>query len=136
MTKIIIGTIVLVIALFSFLAFSGPSHTQTVSRSQNGTQFIETYKKTPNAVLIDVRTPSEFASGHLENSINLDFDNQNFSLEMQKFDATKTYFVYCRSGNRSGQAIILMKKNGIQDIYELQGGLVSNQSTLSLVTGI
>lgn len=99
-----------------------------ISPSSSGTQikgkdFVEKYNTTPNAVLVDVRTPSEFASGHITSAINIDFENQSFSSEIKKLDINKTYFVYCRSGNRSGQAIALMKANGIKNIYELQGGI-------------
>lgn len=101
----------------------------------SGTDFMEKYKSTPSAVLLDVRTPSEFSAGHIEHAVNIDFENQSFSSEIKKLDPTKTYFVYCRSGNRSGQAISLMKANGIHTIYELQGGIVSNKDTITLVQG-
>lgn len=99
-----------------------------------GVDFIKKYSEATNAVMLDVRTPSEFQAGHIDKAVNIDFENQTFLSEIKKLDSSKTYFVYCRSGNRSGQAISVMKANGIKDIYELQGGLNSNTSTVSLVT--
>ena len=99
-----------------------------------GDVFTEKFKSTPGAVLVDVRTPGEFSTGHIDKAINIDFENQTFLSEIKKLDVNKTYFVYCRSGNRSGQAISLMKANGINNIYELQGGIVSNKDYVTLVT--
>lgn len=99
-----------------------------------GAAFLERYNGTPNAVMVDVRTPAEFSAGHIEKAINIDFENQSFVEEIKKLDTTKAYFVYCRSGNRSGQAVPLMKAAGIKNISELQGGIVSNGAAVSLVT--
>jgi rhodanese-related sulfurtransferase len=99
-----------------------------------GADFIEKYNSTSNSVLLDVRTPSEFLSGHIDKAINIDFENKIFLSEIKNLDVNKTYFVYCRSGSRSGQAISLMKANGIKNIYELQGGIVSNKDSVTLVT--
>ncbi len=100
----------------------------------SGLDFIEKFNTTPNSVLVDVRTPGEFLAGHIDKAINIDFENQSFLSEVKKLDVNKTYFVYCRSGNRSGQAVALMKANGIKNIYELEGGVVSNKNTVTLVT--
>lgn len=89
----------------------------------NGKDFLDKYNTTPNAVLMDVRTPDEFSAGHINGAIDVDYDNQSFESEIKKLDISKTYFVYCRSGNRSGKAITIMKTNGIKNIYELQGGI-------------
>lgn len=101
-----------------------------------GSQFLSTYASTPGAVLLDVRTPEEFAAGHIKDAVNIDFENQTFLSEIQKLDTAKTYFVYCRSSNRSGKAITLMKESGIKNIYELQGGIILNKDTVQLVTGV
>jgi rhodanese-related sulfurtransferase len=111
--------------------------TLTLTKSSSGllgSDFINKYNSTSNSMLLDVRTPSEFLAGHIDKAINIDFENQTFLSEIKKLDVNKTYFVYCRSGNRSGQAISLMKANGIKNIYELQGGIVSNKDSVTLVT--
>lgn len=70
----------------------------------------------PNTVIVDVRTPAEFASGHVEGSVNIPLDKVPESLE--KFRSMKTPIVLCcRSGQRSGQALQWLKQQGIEDIY-------------------
>jgi rhodanese-related sulfurtransferase len=73
--------------------------------------------------LLDVRTPAEFDAGHIQGAINVDFENVNFQSEVKKLDVSKTYFVYCRSGNRSSQSVVIMRNSGIKNIYDLQGGI-------------
>jgi phage shock protein E len=64
------------------------------------------------AAVIDVRTPDEVATGHLHGSINIDIEGADFDAQMNALDKTKNYVVYCRSGNRAGQAIDWMTQNG------------------------
>jgi rhodanese-related sulfurtransferase len=93
----------------------------------SGQAFMQSFSITPGAVLLDVRTPAEFTAGHIAGASNIDFENQSFISEIKKLDLSKTYFVYCRSGNRSGQAVNLMKENGIKNIIDLQGGITGNK---------
>ena len=78
-----------------------------------------TYAEEKNMIVIDVRTPEEFKSSHVEGSINIDFLNPNFMKEIAKLDKNKKYKVYCRSGNRSGQAEKLMKTLGFSDVENI-----------------
>ena len=80
-----------------------------------------------SVVLLDVRTPGEFVSGHIAGAKNVDFDAASFASEILKLDKTKTYAVYCRSGNRSGQAAALMAKDGFKSIFNLEGGIINWQ---------
>jgi rhodanese-related sulfurtransferase len=135
MKKVAIGAVALIIIVSGFSLIGASESTSTaVVTPLNGQDFISTYRETDGAVLLDVRTPGEFTGGHVQGAINVDFNSPSFSGEMQKLDKTKPYFVYCRSGNRSGQAVLLMRKAGIQNIVELKGGIVSNQDTIELVT--
>lgn len=121
----VVATIVIVfIALFSM-----GNNTKL-----SATEFIEKYLNTPNAVLLDVRTPSEFSDGHIDQAINIDFQNTSFVSDIKKLDTTKSYFVYCRSGSRSGQAVSVMRSSGIEHIYELKGGLISNPDIIKFTT--
>ncbi len=99
-----------------------------------GAEFVQNYTTTPDAVLLDVRTPREFSSGHIDTAVNIDIEDPSFATEIKKLDTSKTYFVYCRSGNRSAQAVSLMKSLGITHMYELRGGLMSNVDQVQLVT--
>ena len=78
----------------------------------------------PGVVLLDVRTPMEFEEGHLENAINIDFQSGTFEEEISKLDKETTYAVYCRSGNRSGQAAEVMAGLGFTNIYDMDGGVI------------
>jgi rhodanese-related sulfurtransferase len=78
-------------------------------------------QKNPGDVLLDVRTPQEFSDGHIKNAINIDLANPNFALEIQKLDKTKTYIIFCRSGNRALTASQEMSKIGLKTVYSKQG---------------
>lgn len=66
-----------------------------------------------DAVILDVRTPEEYAAGHLEGAVLLDFNGGQFAAGFPNLDPDAEYVVYCRSGNRAGQAVALMEKAGI-----------------------
>jgi rhodanese-related sulfurtransferase len=73
--------------------------------------------------VIDVRTPEEFAAGHLEGAALIDFYADSFATEIAALDRDETYLIYCRSGNRSGQAHVLMQELGFEQVYDLDGGV-------------
>ena len=75
-------------------------------------------------VTLDVRTPGEFNEGHIEGAQLIDFQSGNFENEIAALDKTKTYAVYCRSGNRSGQAVKVMREAGFKNLYNLNGGVI------------
>ena len=76
-----------------------------------------------NVQLIDVRTPYEFSSGHIENAVIVDFFNQNnFRATFKKLDKKKPLYLYCRSGNRSSRAAKQLAGLGFEKIYDLKGG--------------
>jgi len=87
--------------------------------------FKKQFKKAKNKVLIDVRTPEEFAEGHLRKAQNIDYQNDNFKEQISKLDKSKTYFLYCRSGKRTAGAAEVMQKTGFENIVVLEGGLLA-----------
>lgn len=87
-----------------------------------GRLFKKEFEETPNAVLLDVRTPAEFKSGAIEGALNIDFFSSAFASSVGSLDKSKTYFIYCRSGNRSAQACKMMYKMGY-DVRNLMGGI-------------
>lgn len=74
-------------------------------------------------VILDVRTPAEYAQGHIAGAINIDFYSPAFEETVKALDRDDTYFIYCRSGNRSGQARNLMEGLGFAEVYNLSGGI-------------
>lgn len=75
-----------------------------------------------HAVLLDVRSPSEFNSGTIKGAKNSNMMSPSFSSEIGKMDPSKTYFVFCRSGARSGMAAKMMSKVGLK-VINLKGGI-------------
>jgi len=74
--------------------------------------------------VIDVRTPEEFADGHLDGATLIDFYDADFAEQIAELPADQEYLVYCRSGNRSGQAVQIMEGLGFDQVYDLDGGVV------------
>ena len=72
---------------------------------------------------IDVRTPQEYAGGHIGNAINIDFNSADFKEKINKLDKKARYIVYCRTGVRSAAASEVMAKLGFMDIYNMAGGV-------------
>ncbi len=79
----------------------------------------------PDFVIIDVRTPEEFAEGHVEKAINIDYYSETFRDELNNLDKNKTYLVYCRSGNRSGNALNIMAELNFKEVYNMSGGIIA-----------
>ena len=71
------------------------------------------------AVVIDVRTPGEFGSGHLDGAVNIDVQAADFVSQIRSLDPAGRYLVYCRSGNRSAAAIDIMRSLGFTDLTDL-----------------
>ena len=83
----------------------------------------------PDFVIIDVRTPGEYASGHIEDAINIDFYAEDFDEQLDELDRDKIYLIYCQSGNRSGKALDKMEALGFQEVYNMLGGIVNWERT-------
>ena len=76
-----------------------------------------------DAVVLDVRSPAEVNEGVIPGYKMINLMSPIFKSEIRKLDKTKTYLVYCRSGNRSGQACQLMTEMGFEKVYNLRGGI-------------
>lgn len=77
--------------------------------------------------LLDVRTSDEYREGHIKNSTNYCVTTNEFVDKMTRLDKEKPVYVYCRSGNRSAKATKILKENGFQKIFEIEGGIISWQ---------
>jgi rhodanese-related sulfurtransferase len=78
----------------------------------------------PGVMVVDVRTPEEFAAGHIEGAVNYNVEGPDFAAQIGALDPAGTYAVYCRSGNRSQAAVSAMAQAGIPGIYELESGII------------
>ena len=89
-------------------------------------EWTKRYNEDENAVLLDVRTEGEYYQGHIPNSILIDiYKGQGFIYKIDELDKSKNYYVYCRSGARSGQACRIMNKLGFENAYNLVGGIIN-----------
>lgn len=76
----------------------------------------------PEVRIIDVRTPKEFADGHISGAVNIPVSDPDFGQRVSKLDPAGVYAVYCRSGNRSQPAVAQMQAAGIANVIELDSG--------------
>ena len=83
------------------------------------------------AVVIDVRTPAEYAAGHLSGAINLDVESTDFAATVGRLDTDGQYLLYCRSGSRAGVAASQMSGMGFAHVTNL-GGLDAAATTTGL----
>jgi rhodanese-related sulfurtransferase len=103
------------------------TQTQIISNitSKEAVTFIENNRDNPDFIILDVRTPKEFAEGYIEGAINLDYYSATFRAELNKLDKNKTYLVYCRSGRRSEGSLDLMRQLGFGRAYNMLGGIIN-----------
>ena len=80
-------------------------------------------KEWGDLVVLDVRTPEEFAQERIENAINVDYYSNTFKDDLDKLDKEARYLLYCRTSNRSGSALSTMKSLDFQEVHHLLGGI-------------
>jgi phage shock protein E len=68
--------------------------------------------------VIDVRTPEEYEEGHVIGAQLIDFQSDDFQQQIDELERDQAYVLYCRTGNRSGQAAELMHELGFTDVYD------------------
>jgi rhodanese-related sulfurtransferase len=90
-------------------------------------ELIEKNHGNPGFVVLDVRTPAEFASGHLPGAVNVDFRSPDFQAQAGTLAKGKSYLVYCRTGHRSGLALPILQRLGFTSLYHLEGGITGWQ---------
>ena len=91
--------------------------------------------KDATSTIIDVRSPEEFAAGHLEGAINLDYEGGTLESELGSLDQDAAYIVYCQSGRRSALATTLMTEAGFTEVTDLGGIDAAAMSTdLPIIT--
>ena len=85
--------------------------------------FRDTSSKAKCLMILDLRTPQEYGSGHLNGSINLDFKSPSFTDQIARLDRDNAYLLYCRTGVRSARALLLMRYLGFRELYNLTKGI-------------
>lgn len=87
-------------------------------------EFNGQFKDYPESILLDIRTPEEYAKGHLLKAINVDWLSGEFEARISTLDTASRVFIYCLGGGRSASAALKMKEMGFKEIYELEGGIL------------
>lgn len=111
----------LILPLLLLLSACGNSQETSVLEA---TAFSSKIAETPEAIVLDVRTPEEYAEGHIDRAVNIDWNSDAFDAEVQQLDKEQPVFVYCLAGGRSTAAVEQMRKLGFRNIYELKGGML------------
>jgi rhodanese-related sulfurtransferase len=112
-----------IVLISSLLLLVGCSTSTTGATSMDVLEFSKKITES-GVVILDVRTPGEFAEGYIEGARMIDFQGGSFETEIASLDKDVTYAVYCRSGNRSGQAVKIMQDAGFRNLYNLEGGVI------------
>jgi rhodanese-related sulfurtransferase len=87
--------------------------------------WVSQFEADENAVILDVRTESEYDEGMIPNAINIDiYEGQGFIAKIEALDKSKNYYVYCRSGSRSAKACEVMNSLGFENTFNLLGGFI------------
>tara|TARA_Y100000588_G_C13712101_1_gene693417 strand:+ start:96 stop:494 length:399 start_codon:yes stop_codon:yes gene_type:complete len=99
--------------------------TAVFGQTNNDLEIDEFVKKMASEkyLLIDVRTAEEFAAGHIQGAINIDYYSADFSNQIEKIGKEKPVLLYCRSGNRSAKSMQMMYEMGFVEVKHLDGGI-------------
>ncbi len=118
------------------IACDGNKNDKTKSSKTVNTETFSKETNESDVQIIDVRTPEEFAQGHIENAININIMDNNFETEISKLDKSKKTLVYCKSGGRSSDAAQKLSSMGFENISNLEGGLLAWQNAgLKVIQG-
>ena len=96
--------------------------------AQEAKLLIDKHQSDADFVILDIRTPYEYQQGHIPGALLIDYRNTHFKELLGRLDRTKTYLVYCRSGNRSGRALGIFSNLGFDQIYHLSRGILEWQA--------
>jgi rhodanese-related sulfurtransferase len=117
----ILGGILLALTMFAVAAAGSAVTNVTVGKAQ---ALIQQRAGQVDFVILDVRTPEEFAEGHISGAVNVDVQAQDFEKKLRALDRKKSYLVYCRTGNRSRKATIAMEALGFRSVFHMNEGVV------------
>lgn len=121
-----VAAIVVAVALSACSSDAGsdaPATAQAFDASHVSESSFAAAVELEGVTVLDVRTPAEFAEGHLPGAINLDVEGATFATEVEALDPDAQYAVYCRSGNRSRAAIEYLTQAGVTHTVGLEGGI-------------
>jgi len=98
--------------------------------NMNAIEAAKILKEKPEAVVLDIRTPKEYAEGHIPDAINIDYKADSFQSELEKLDRDTTYLMHCRSGRRSANSLEIFEKLGFRHVIHMDDGILGWQEDL------
>ena len=119
--KIIIITCLLTVSFFFYPCIS---HARGTVQNVTAAEFAKVLEHAPKGTILDIRTPGEFNQGHIAGAVNVDYFGADFKKRLSQLPRNKTYYVYCRTGNRSSKALLMMGELGFQNVVHLQDGIL------------
>ncbi len=114
--------LLLILLLIQTSSLAGEDVLKTISPAE-ASDLIAKHKNNADFIILDVRTPREFKSGHIEKAILLDYYSKTYTDELKRLDKTKTYLIYCRTGNRTGKTLKMIKNMGFSRVYNMAKGI-------------
>lgn len=117
-------TIAMVLLLMTGCSSAGVSQKIASISAADAAALVEQNSDADSFVILDIRTPEEYAAGKLDGAINIDFYANDFRSRIDQLDKDTHYLVYCRSGNRSGQALPIFEDLGFTRVDNLANGIV------------
>ena len=127
-TVCMLGLAVVAIVWFAAADIPREASKNPLMKPAEAFALIQKNKGHPQFVVLDVRTPEEFNTGHLEGAINVNFNGSAFKEEIGRLDREKTYLVYCRTGRRSEEAVRIMRDLGFKHLLQFEGDIVRWQA--------
>jgi len=100
-----------------------PTECRDLALRFSGMQSLDISSDARCLVILDVRTPQEYYTSHLNGSINLDFKSPSFGDQIARLDRNNAYLLYCRTGIRSARVLLLMRSLGFMNLYNLTKGI-------------
>ncbi len=116
------------ICTISFSIISCSQSSKANIQLLGATEFKSAIDKITDKIILDVRTPEEYAAGHLPNAININVLDKDFTNQINSLEKSTTVFVYCKVGGRSADAAKILAKNKFTNIVDLKGGIMAWQA--------
>ena len=79
----------------------------------------------PENIILDVRTKEECSESKIPGSLSIDYYSENFKDNLDKLNKNLNYYIYCRSGNRSGKTVMILREKGFKNVFNLEGGILA-----------
>ncbi len=117
-----------ILAMVLMFALFACNEEASKSEMLTAAKFEEKIKASESNQIIDVRTPSEYETGHLKSAVNINIMDDGFKDAISKLDKSVPIFVHCAAGSeggRSDKTTDLLEELGFEEIYELEGGITS-----------